>query len=274
MKKNILHPFKKEQVSLPFFFIWTVILTLYLVSCSSTKNIEQKPFNIHDVIENINKSGEKLKSLKGSGNISLENESGGNSGNFRATLLKPDSLYISITGPFGINIVKAFIERDTFLFHDAFNNVIVTGKTSKKNINEIFRVNIGFEDMMSIVSCVPDFSRENGIIPQINPNFNDNEAVIIYEKEGDIIKYYLNLENRYITKRIVYSGSGKITREEKYQSYYKFNDTWIPRSIQITLPIENQSLSLYFEKQEFNTKDLNFSVPIPKDTKVLHWRSE
>jgi len=49
---------------------------------------------------------------------------------------------------------------------------------------------------------------------------------------------------------------------------------WIPRSIKIVLPYENQLLSLYFEKQEINTDNLSFNFTIPKDTKILNWREK
>lgn len=251
-----------------------ILIPFLIISCSSSKHVEEKSFDIKDVINSINRTGEKIKSMKGSGNISLESERGGNSGNFKINVLKPDSLYLTITGPFGINVAKALITKDTFFFHDAFNNVVVTGKTSKKNLAEILRVNIGFEDIMNVSSCSPDFLREKDNAPQVDQKFEDNEVVLIYQNEGDIIKYYVNLENRYISKRVVYSGSGKIIKEEKYQSYYKKDDMWLPRSIQVTLPAENQSLSLYFEKQDINSGDLNFSISYPKDTKVLRWRDK
>jgi len=250
-------------------FIFVVSL---FISCSAPKKIEDDGFDIRDVIKQINNSSKKIKSLKGAGNISLENESGANSGSFKINLLKPDSISLSITGPFGINVAKALITRDSFLFHDSFNNVAVKGKTTKRNISEIFKLNIDFDDILSVLSCSPDFFRESNLEPQIDLQASENEAVIIYQKEGDIIKYYLNLENKYISKRVVYSGSGKIISEENYQSYYKKDNMWLPRSIKIVLPYENQLLSLYFEKQEINTDNLSFNFTIPKDTKILNWR--
>jgi len=256
------------------FYLPVLLLSMFFISCSSTKQVEEKTFNINDVIRDINNTSRNIKSLKGSGNLSLEGPDGGNSGNFKVSVIKYDSLHLSISGPFGISVAKALIKKDTFLFHDAFNNVIVTGKTTSKNLSELLRVDVSFDDIMSVVSCAPDFLRENGIKPQVDTKFEDNEVVLIYENDGDIIKYYVNLKNRYISKRVVYSGSGKIVREETYQNYYQKNDMWIPRSIQLSLPMQNQSLSLYFEKQELNSDELNFSFNIPKDTKVLHWREK
>jgi hypothetical protein len=267
---------KKSLVIKKYFFKYIVCLLFlvpfFIISCSSSKPVVEQSFDINDVINSINRTSEKIKSLKGNGNISLESEAGGNSGNFKVNVLKPDSLHLSITGPFGINVAKALITKDTFFFHDAFNNVMVSGKTTNKNLGEILRVSIGFDDIMSVVAGAPDFLRETGIKPQVDLKSEDNEVVLIYKNEGNIIKYYINLKNKYISKRVVYSGSGKITKEETYQNYYEKNEMWIPRSIRVSLPIENQSLSLYFEKQDFNSDDLNFSFSIPKDTKVLHWR--
>lgn len=256
------------------FYTWFVpiLIFLSLISCSNSKKSVEENFDIWDIIKNINLSSEKIKSLKGNGNISLTSENGGNSGNFKINLLKPDSISLNITGPFGISVVKALITRDTFFFHDSFNNVVVTGKTTKKNIEQIFRLKIDFNDIIYVLSCSPNFLRETDLKPLVDLHKIDNEAILIYKNNGDIVKYYINLENKYISKRVVYSGSGKIISEEHYQSYYKKDNIWIPRSIKIVLPLENQSLSLYFEKQDINTNDLNFTFTFPKDTKVLQWR--
>ena len=255
-------------------FCFCICCSILIISCSSTKPSEES-FNLYDLIASINKTSQTVKSLKGNGNISLESSNGGNSGNFKVSVLKPDSVFLNVTGPFGINVAKALISRDTFLFHDAFNNTVVMGKTSNKSLNELIRINVGFDDIMNVISCTPNFLCEGDAVPQVDARFEDNEVVLIYKNEtGNIVRYFINLKNRYISKRTVYSAAGKIIKEETYQNYYQKDDMWLPRSIKVSLPAEDQSLSLYFEKQDINSKDLNFDFSIPKNTKVLHWRDK
>lgn len=258
------------------FYLYTgfFLCSILIISCATPKPTEET-FNIHDTMVSINRTDETIKSLKGNGSISLENSGGGNTANFRVTVLKPDSIFINITGPFGINVAKALILRDTFLFHDAFNNVVVTGKTSEENLSELIRITVGFDDIIDIISCTPSFIREGDVVPQVDTKFEDNEIVLIYENEQrNIIKYFVNLRDKYISKRITYSASGKIIKEEMYQNYYQKDGMWIPRSINVSIPGKGQALSLYFEKQEVNTKDLNFDFSIPKNTKILQWKEK
>jgi hypothetical protein len=275
MKKNKdFQMFSCLNNHLFYFLIYGILVfcSLLIISCATPKPPDEG-FNIYDVIVSINRTSQAIKSLKGNGNISFEKSDGGNSGNFRVSVLKPDSIFLNITGPFGINVARALILRDTFLFHDAFNNVVITGKTSDKNLSELIRITVGFDDIIDIISCTPSFLREGEVVPQVDEKFEDNEIVLIYHNNmGNIIKYFINLKNRYISKRTTYSGSGKIIKEETYQSYYQIDDMWLPRSIKISLPMESQSLSFYFERHEINSKDLNFDFNIPKNTKILQWK--
>jgi outer membrane lipoprotein-sorting protein len=257
-----------------WFYLYTIFIlcSILIISCSAPKPREES-FNVYDIITSINRTSETIKSLKGNGNISVESATdGGQSGNFRVSILKPDSVFLNVTGPFGINVAKALILRDTFLFHYAFDNVVVTGKTSDKNLSELIKITVGFDEIIDIISCTPSFIREGDIVPQVDANFEDNEIVLIYQNgTGDIVKYFINLKNRYISKRTTYSGSGKIIKEERYQNYYQKDGMWLPRSIKVSLPTEGQALSLYFERHEINSKDLNFDFTIPKNTKVIQW---
>jgi hypothetical protein len=277
MKKNktpkLFLYLRKHLFYFKIYFVF-ILCSILIISCSAPKPTEEG-FNISGIIVSINRTSQIVKSLKGNGNISLEDSGGGNSGNFRVSVLKPDSIFLNVTGPFGINVAKALISRDTFLFHDAFNNVVVTGKPSAKNLTELIKINVEFDDIIDIISCTPNFFREGEAVPQIDTRFEDNEVVLIYQNDaGNIIRYFINLKNRYISKRTVYSGSGKIIQEETYQSYYQKDDMWLPRSIKVSLPMEGQSLSFYFEKHEINSKDLNFDFSIPKNTKVLQWKDK
>jgi hypothetical protein len=127
---------------------------------------------------------------------------------------------------------------------------------------------------MSLLSCLPDFHRE-GLTAQPSEVTTDNdEYVFTYNNEGSLVKYWIDPDRSVIVKRCTFNGKNKLLREEKYENYYKINDYSLPRSIKIILHQEKQSLSLFYENIEVNTRNLDFSFSLPEDIKVVHWREE
>jgi outer membrane biogenesis lipoprotein LolB len=255
-----------------------ILLLVPIISfyCSSSKEIKKQNndnrVTVSDLVMQINDNSDKLKSLKGSGSLTIEAPGEANSGSFTLNLLKPDSVSLKINGPFGISAAKVFISRDTFLFYNAFENMMVTGKTSGKNLGSLLNLKIEYEDIISILSCFPDFHRE-GLTAKPTDTTMENEELILTFPGTDVVnKYWVNPEGKYITKRVTFNDKGKVLREERYQNYKMIENNWMPRSILVILHAERQSLSLFYDKQEINSNSLDFSFNIPDGIKVVHWK--
>jgi outer membrane biogenesis lipoprotein LolB len=254
-----------------------ILLIVPIISfyCASLKEIKNQNndnrLSVSDLVMQINDKSDKLKSLKGSGSLTIEAPGDANSGSFTLNLLKPDSVSLKINGPFGINAAKIFVSRDTFLFYNAFENMMVTGKTSSKNLGSLLNLKIEFEEIISILSCFADFHRE-GLTAKPDTAMENEELILTFPGTDVVNKYWINPEDKYITKRVTFNEKGKVLREERYQNYKMIGNNWMPRSIQVILHAERQSLSLFYDKQEVNTNGLDFSFNIPDGIKIVHWK--
>jgi outer membrane lipoprotein-sorting protein len=244
-------------------------------NCSAPKEVKKQDVSdvsIPDLISSINSKSDNLKTLKGSGSLTIEAPGDANSGSFVLNLQKPDSLNLKINGPFGINAAKVFVSRDTFLFYNAFENSMVTGKTSSKNLGSLLNIKIDFDEIISLLSCFPDFHREGLTAKPSETTIEDDEYILSFLGDGVVNKYWVNPERKYITKRVSFSDKGKVIREERYQNYKMVGNNWMPKSIQVLLHLERQSLSIFYDEQEVNSNNLNFNFNLPEGIKVVHWR--
>jgi outer membrane lipoprotein-sorting protein len=266
--------FQNKSFLILFLFSIYGVFFINFFTCSSPKEITKvlPKISIPEVIYKANANANKIQTLRASGNITIELPDNANSGAFKLNLSKPDSISLKITGPFGINAVKALVTRDTFLFYNAFENVIVTGRTSGRTLKDILKIKVDFDEIMTLLSCLPDFHREGLTALPTETVTEQNEYIFIYKNEETVIKYWFNPEISVITKRCTFDSKGKVLTEERYESYEKINDCWFPKSIQVILHQERQSLSLYYENIEVNLKDPDFSFNVPDDIKIVHWR--
>ncbi|MCK7528610.1 MAG: DUF4292 domain-containing protein [Ignavibacteriales bacterium] len=72
-----------------------------------------------------------------------------NSATFRVVLVKPDSIYLTILGPFGIELAQALVTKQKFTFYDAPQNTAYVGAVNSESLQSIFgRINLSFEDLV------------------------------------------------------------------------------------------------------------------------------
>jgi outer membrane lipoprotein-sorting protein len=257
-----------------YLFLLITILLIFICGCSSGKDTLKpvKEISIQDLIKEINSNSAAITSLKAEGNISIESAKEANSGGFELVLKKPDSLNIRIKGPFGINAARVSVAKDYFRFYNALENMLIQGQTSKKTFSELLNINMSAEEIMSILSCSPDFLREGPNCVPDDTGKEDNAITLSFKKETETVKYWVNPVDKYIMKRCVLSGRGKLITEERYQNYTKIGKFWLPKSIQVIQHIEKQSLTLYYSEHKVNSGKLDFSFNVPDGIKIINWK--
>jgi outer membrane lipoprotein-sorting protein len=254
--------------------LFCILIAAFFWGCSSAKDSVKpvKEKNIKNIIREINDNSKGIQSLIAEGNISIESQREANSGSFELVLRKPDSLNIKIKGPFGINAARVSVAKDYFRFYNALENMLIQGQTSKKTFSELLNINMSAEEIMSILSCSPDFSREGPDCIPSDTGKEDNSITLSFKKDGETVKYWVNPDDVYIIKRCVLTERGKLILEERYQNYVKSGKFWVPKSIQVIQHAEKQSLTLYYSEHKINSDKLDFSFNIPEGIKIINWK--
>jgi len=90
----------------------------------------------------------KIKNFEGNGTIFVNTSSMDNSATFRIILEKPDSIYLTIMGPFGIELAQALVTKEKFTFYDALQNTAYVGSVNSNALQSIFRIYLSFEDLL------------------------------------------------------------------------------------------------------------------------------
>jgi len=106
---------------------WIIIsLTIFIflfdgcVPSKPTEDVELLPSE--RLINKLEANRRKIKNFEGIGVFEIESDQYSNSANFQIVMQKPDSIYFSVLGPFGIELAQALVTKDDYVFYDALQN--------------------------------------------------------------------------------------------------------------------------------------------------------
>ncbi|MCI0707088.1 MAG: DUF4292 domain-containing protein, partial [Ignavibacteriae bacterium] len=131
---------------------WLLVVVGAVAGCSSTPalNVDKNSVTPALIHERVRANIEHIRTLSGTGTISMESPEMAGSGSFEIALRKPDSLLLKIEGPFGIEVGSALVTRNEFLFYNSLQNELITGETNSANLAKTLRINVTFDDLMNL----------------------------------------------------------------------------------------------------------------------------
>jgi outer membrane lipoprotein-sorting protein len=253
---------KKFLSLLPVLFI--IIL---LDSCVPSKPAyEEAVYTSSRLIKNLEANRRKIKTFRGSGVINVSSPKLDAKASFEVILKKPDSLKISIYGPFGIDLAQAIVTKNSFVFYDALRNNLYEGGVKDDILQRIFKVNISFDDLMDAfagsVNLTDKLSREPDIYI-----VNDDHYLLTYIDSVKKIKtiFKINIDDLAITDYQLSGLTGEPIFEGKYSDFKDFDQVAVPYKSFIENKSENQKLDIGYRSIDINKTTDKLEIKIPSD---------
>ena len=227
-------------------------LTSVLVNCSvlhKTIKPDLEKVTYRQLLEHHAAWQKSIKSLKGDLRITLDTPQ--YSGNFDANILlnEPDSLLITVTGPFGINLGKVYVTKNRFIFYNQVMNQFYKGSKSDFAGKNFLQFPLEISQLKDVFTGRDPF---------------DVLQKKIYEIRDD--KYFLEAENgkynyrvwfepeHLLISRIEYLKNGKIEFYKEYNNFSEVNGIYFPHHLNFVRPDEKQGLSVFVTSIEINAK--------------------
>ena len=100
-----------SRILLPAFIL--IFLFESCVPSKPTEDVELLPSE--RLINKLEANRRKIKNFEGIGVFEIESEQFNNSANFQIIMQKPDSIYFTVLGPFGIELAQALVTKDNYI---------------------------------------------------------------------------------------------------------------------------------------------------------------
>lgn len=224
------------------------------------------------LINKLEANRRKIKNFEGVGIIKIESEMYDNSASFRVIMKKPDSVYFTIMGPFGIELAQSLVTKDRYIFYDALENTAYTGEVNENVLREIFKIDLSFTDLLDAFVGSVNLTRNLYTQPDGYEVEND-QYILTYNEVGSGIttKYKVDIRELGITNYIINNSEKTVDLEGNYSSFELIEGVAIPFEIDVTNKVENQNIKINYRNIVVNDRNLYVNFKIPDDASIVEW---
>ncbi|HZW39961.1 MAG TPA: DUF4292 domain-containing protein [Ignavibacteriaceae bacterium] len=258
-----------------YFFISIIFVQLYLFSgCAAPKQIEDEVEILPSerLINKLEANRRKIKSFQGEGTLYVKTEGINNSATFLIKMQKPDSIYLSVMGPFGIELMQTLVTKDNFTFYDALENTAYRGLVSDEILRDIFKIDLSFNDLLD--AFIGSVNLTEKLYKQ------PDDYAIIYDEyrltykdslTNRSVKYNVDVRELGIKEFQLLDENGEPILVGKYSNFNILETVAVPKKIEVTNVKQNQYIQIDYKKMQANKKSIYIDFNIPPDAKIIEW---
>ncbi|MFA6570989.1 MAG: DUF4292 domain-containing protein [Bacteroidota bacterium] len=238
------------------------LIIVLLSACTATKK------TISDKTEaNPLQWKSELKTLALSATINADYHGQSNSARIKMTIAGTDSITMTVIGPFGITLGKLYARPDYFVFYNMFNDEVIEGIASAKNLKEAAMIPLSFEQIVHLLRSespqkpelyVKSIQTSEGTFKYENTSNNESNDYVFLNGNNQICRYLNNMKD------------GKTSMELLYADYENYSGFYLAKSLSFSFPEINGKLTIDVSDFQVN-KNINqqFSFKIPDKIKRI-----
>ena len=252
-------------------FIFSVLI---IFGCSAEKEIttKEKIIPANRLLRKMEGNRRKIKTFQGTGTMRVKSEKFTGKTSFEIFIKKPDSIKISIYGPFGIDVAHGIFSGGSFIFYDVLRNRVFSGTESKDVLQKLFKIDLTFEDLLD------SFTGAVNLTPKLRSEPADYEILddiynLTYIDKASSKKsiYRVTKEDLKITEYLVSTLGGKELLSGEYSKFMDYEDVPIPSQLLIRNKGQRQSISIEYKKIKVNEDIKSLSIHLPTDVEIIEW---
>lgn len=261
---------KKSAVVL---FLFINIILLFISGCVPSKPTrEVEILSSERLVNKLEANRRSIKTFEGTGTLLINSPMMDNKASFKITLVKPDSIYLSIMGPFGIQLAEALVTKDNFTFYDALQNTAYEGKVDEDVLKNIFRINLPFSDLVDAFVGSVNLTKHLYKSPtKYSVDYDKYVLTYVDSVNNRTSEYRVDIRQLGITSFKIFNGAGDITLDSKYSDFDLLDNVAVPYSIDVKDKKDDQSVSIKYKKMRANEPDIYIDFQVPKDATIIKW---
>jgi len=250
-----------------------IVFSLFFWGCVPSKPLDEiEILPSERLINKLEANRRKIRNFEGVGVLKIQSERYDNSANFRIVMQKPDSIYLTILGPFGIELAQALVTNDRYIFYDAIENTAYKGDVNADILKDIFKINLSFSDLMD--AFVGSVNMTQNLYKQPDSYEVDYDKYILtYIDPDNYITsiYKVDIRELSITDYKLTAADGSVNIEGKYSNFELVENVAIPFSIRIENKLADQVLSIDYRNIVANQQGLYIDFIVPDDATIISW---
>lgn len=256
--------------------VWLLLIisaSVLFSSCVPSKPVDEERILPADrLVKKLEANRRKVKTFVGSGVLNISGPEVDAKANFQVELKKPDSIRISIYGPFGIDLAHAITTQNDFIFFDVLNNRVIKGRTSDLSLKNIFKIDLTFDELMDAFAGAVNLTDKLRREPD-NLDFTKDKYYLTYNDSliGRSTRYEILVDDLSITNYTITENPQNLVLEGKYKDFRSFESVPIPYQTNINYNLMGEKINIEYRNISVNKELKDIKFQIPEDAEIIEW---
>lgn len=241
--------------------------------CSTVKPDSTVEYISSDrLVNKLEANRRKIRNFEGSGSISVKTPSFDNSASFRIVIEKPDSIYLTIYGPFSIELAQILVTKTNFIFYEALKNTAYTGPVNDDLIRNIFKIDLSFNDVIDAFTGGVNMSSRLYKEPTSFDVVTDKYLLSYVDTtKNEVARYTADVRDLNIVEYKAEDLQGKEKLLSSYSDFKIFETVSLPKKIEMKRVKEGQYITIEYDKISVNKSTTTIDFSLPDDADVVKW---
>ena len=255
-------------------FLFAVLILFFLLEgCVPSKPTEEAEIlSSERLINKLEVNRRKIKNFEGVGTFDIQSEEFNDGATFQVIMQKPDSIYFSVLGPFGIELAQALVTKDNYIFYDVLHNTAYRGNVNDDILQNIFKIDLSFSDLLDAfvgsVNLTSNLYKE----PSNYSIEGENYVLTYLDKERQLTWVYrVDIRELGITNFTLKSQNNQINIEGDYSNFELIDNVAFPFKIEVMNKVKNQKITINYKNISINDKRLRVNFELPDDANIIEW---
>jgi len=251
---------------------WQGFAAAALVACACSSCGTSGTETLRDVRElppaeltaRVHARGARIVSMTGKGSVAFEGPEAAGSAFFEMSLRNPDSLLISLEGPFGIDAGFFFLCRQKFVMYSSMENKAVIGVPAPGTLRGVIPVDLTLEQIMDAFTGgfpLPAGAPAGYVI-------EDGQIRAEYTLQGQTHTYWVDPASDLVVRYEVRNAGGELLLETSSSRIVERNGIAAPGRVTVGFPSRGQRLSIHYASLEINEGTPSFSYSVPRNARI------
>ncbi len=218
------------------------------------------------LMEMVRQREQLVRSLTGSGSVSFESPEMAGTAAFELSLKKPDSLLVTLEGPFGIDVGTFFLSRERYVMYSSFENLAITGTPSHDVIRTLVPIDLTFEQIISAFSGI-------ALLPPASDlrsyEINDNRFLLTFACGENTCRYWVDPAYLLVARYQMLDTNKTELFDARFVSFREEDGVTVPRRISVSVPPQGRRISVSYSSLTTNGSAPSFAFSIPPNARTI-----
>jgi hypothetical protein len=247
-----------------------VFLAAILFSCAPKRseislNTNETP--VSTLLQRVEERAARITSLVGNGIISFDSPEMSGSAAFESNMKKPDSLLVTLTGPFGIDVGTFFLCREKYVMYNSLENSVTTGDPQSSAVRSIIPFDLTSEQILNAFAGVFVIRDSESALKRYA--IEDELFVVTYSAGSNTSTYWIDPQSLLVSRVEQRSADGELLLQAKAAAFMHEENLSAARRIQIQFPQQGRQISISYKLLKLNVADTDFSFTVPSTARKI-----